>query len=131
MIDLAEVLKALGQVITGSGLFPRIVWQNRDGLPAKPFLIVELLPGPIRDDTLSQTAPTWSGSLLCTVVMDLNRYDAEGRAMIGQLAALFPAGERHSIPGGAVMIAGHPRPLPGYRDGADYRLQLSIPLKSD
>ena len=131
MIDLNEVTKALGQVITGSGLFPRIVWQNRDSLPEKPFLIVELLPGPIIDRTLRQDSPHWSGSLLCTVVMDLNRYDAEGRAMIGQLAGLFPAGGRHTVPGGSVLVAGHPRPLPGYRDGADYRLQLSIPLKSD
>ena len=131
MIDLNEVMKALGEVITASGDFPRIAWPNRDGLPEKPFLIVELLPGPITDPTLSQAAPTWKGQVMATIVVALNTYDDAGQAMIGQLAALFPSGSRLTIPGGKVRIAGHPRPLPGYRAGSDYRLQLSIPLQSD
>lgn len=132
MIDLNAVTKAVGQVIIASGAFPRILWTNRDGLPEKPFLIAELRTKTITDPTLDQAAPQWTGEFTGTIVTDLNQFDAEGAALIGQLAALFPSGSRLTLSTGQkVMIAGHPSPLPGYRDGADYRLQLSIPLQSD
>lgn len=132
MIDHAAIMHAVGQIITASGSFPRILWPNRDGLPEKPFLILELRPKAIRDETLRQTAAMWSGEIIGTVVTDLNRYETEGQALVGDLAALFPSGTRLTITGGAqVLVQGHPQPKGGYRDGADYRLQLSIPLQSD
>ena len=132
MIDHAAIMQAVGQVITASGSFPRILWPNRDGLPEKPFLILELRPKAIRDETLRQTAAVWSGEIIGTVVTDLNRYETEGQALIGARAALVPSGTRLTITGGAkILVPGHPLPKGGYRDGADYRLQLSIPIQSD
>ena len=132
MIDLALVTKAVGQVITASGAFPRVVWPNRDGLPDRPFLVVELLPGPITDATARQAAPTWTGSVVASVVIDLNQFETPGHALAGQLAALFPSGSRLTLDDGAkLLISGHPRVTPGYRDGADYRIPVSIPLSSD
>lgn len=132
MIDLADAMKVLGQAVIASDLFPRILWPNRAALMERPFLAMELRSGLIRDPTLGLDAPTWTGELIATAVTEADTFDTEALAQIAALAALFPAGSRFTMAsGGKLLIAGHPRPLPGYRDGSDFRLQLSIPIQSD
>lgn len=132
MIDQSEILKVCGQTLIGAGI-TRIVWPNADALPAKPYVVMELRPRDIQDRTLEQTAPVWSGTLAITVVTALDQFDTEAQTLVRTIAGLFPAASRLFISfDGYVAISGHPSQAgPGYRDGADWRTTVNIPLRSD
>lgn len=132
MIDQADITKALGQVIVASGQFPRVVWANRDAAPDKPYLVLNLRPVGISDPTIAQTSPKWSGALQGTIVTGLNEFDTAAQAQCKALAELFPSGTRYMLTGGQkIVIAGHPSAGVGYRDGADYRMPVTIQLRSE
>lgn len=132
MIDLSDVMKVLGEVIIAADAFPRILWPNRAELIERPFLALELRPGIIRDQTIGMDGPVWNGDLIATAVIPVDTYETDARSDLAAVAALFPAGSRLTLASGvALLVSGHPRQLPGYRDGSDYRLQLSVPLQSD
>lgn len=132
MIDENEILKAVGQIITASGLFPRIVWANKDAIPERPYLAVSLVPVQVTDETLGLSLPMWSGFVSATVVTGLDEYDTAGKALLKQMGDLFPGATRITMTSGRrLLVSAHPQPLPPYRDGADYRLPIRIPLRTD
>lgn len=132
MIDENEILLAVGQIITGSAIFPRIVWANKDSIPERPYLALSLVPVQVTDDTLGLSLPVWSGFLSATVVTGLDEYDTAGKALLKQLGDLFPGASRIAMATGQqLLVSAHPQPLPPYRDGADYRLPIRIPLRTD
>lgn len=132
MIDQSDILKVCGQTLIGGG-FTRIVWPNSDALPAKPYLVAELRPRDIQDATLGQTSPQWAGTFVVTVVTNLDQFDTEAQSIARTIAGLFPSATRLNLTfDDVIVIAGHPSTAgSGYRDGADWRLPVNVPLRSD
>jgi hypothetical protein len=132
MIDQSDILKICGQAIVASGQFPRIVWPNSASLPAKPYVVIELRPRDIQDRTLRQTAPVWAGTLTATIVTALDKFDTEAQTLAKAMAELFPAASRLTLTSGQrIAVSDHPTPTGGYRDGADWRQPVNIPLRAD
>lgn len=132
MIDQTDLLSVMGKAIAASGLFPRVAYPNKDTAPEKPYLAVSLVPMTITDDTLGQSYPVWTGKLFCTVVTDLGGFDTEAQGLAKSLAELFPSTTKLTLTNGQkVRVSGWPTPATSYRDNSDFRLQVSIPLRSD
>jgi translation initiation factor 1 (eIF-1/SUI1) len=127
------VLLSCGVPIIASSDFPRVVWDNRKALPAKPYIVVSVRTTSIRDRTLTQTSQEWQGALSVTIVTGLDEFQTVGYTMASALADLFPAGSRIPLnPRENIMVAGHPAPKGnGYPDGGDWRLVMEIPLRTD
>lgn len=133
MINIAEIEKAVAGVITGSALFPRIAWANKDLPQVRPYLVVAVVPVMVGDPTLGQTLPVWTGFIILTVVTALNVFETPGQALLKQAGDLFIAGRAGAITmdSGKKLICGHPNSLPPYRQGEDYRLPLRINLRTE
>jgi hypothetical protein len=132
MIDENEIMQAVGEIIIASGQFPRIVWANKDSIPARPYLALSLVPTGVTDDTMAKSLPVWRGFLSATIVTGLDEFETAGRALQVQLGNLFPAAMRVTMASGRrLLVPDHPQTLPPYRDGTDYRLPIRIPLRTD
>lgn len=131
MIDQNEIEKAFGVVITTSGLFPRIVWSDRDLIQERPYIAVTIVPGVTDDRTIGRSKPFWSGFASITAVTALDEYETAGRSLLKQVGDLFPAGTRLAMPGGDLLVPDHPQPIPGYRDKTDFRSVMRINLTTE
>lgn len=133
MINAAEIEKRIDQVITGSGLFPRIAWANKDLAQERPYLAVAVVPASVTDATLAQGRPVWTGFLVLTAVTALNVFETPGQTLLKSAGDLFVAGRAGALTldSGKKLICGHPNQLPPYRAGEDYRLPLRITLRTE
>lgn len=132
MIDETLIIKALGEIIIASGLFPRIAWAGRNADQTLPYLSVSLVPVQIADQTLAQDNPIWTGFLEAQIVTGLDQFETAGITLRRQLAGLFQSGDRLLLDDGVIMmIKGHPQPKTPYRDGPNQRMPLQINLTSD
>lgn len=132
MISASDVEKPLSEAIVASGLFPRVAWANKDFVSERPYIAVMLVPTVVVDGTMAKTNESWTGFLQITAVTAAGQFETDGRAILANAGGLFAAGTRLTMPNGhKVLIYDHPQHSPPYRDGADYRQPLRIPLRTE
>jgi hypothetical protein len=103
-----------------------VIWENRDSIPARPYIALEVVRLAPRDRTVSATKTEFAGFLQASVVAELDQFANPSLEMAEEIAGLFPTGQ--SIPAGDVTITimKPPHIQQGYRDGPDWRTPVKI-----
>lgn len=124
----SAILQAIGQRLQGMANCPPIVWPNKAAAPAKPYLVVQMVPGTATDPTLAGGGGIIeSGQCVVTVVAELNTFSTGAEAVAANIRARFPKGLR---PTAGLTITDAPRILAGYTDDTSYRVAVSIPWQA-
>lgn len=123
MISTSEILKLIGQPLTGLGL--NIAWPNEDTDYSTPFLAVDHVPVSAINQTLD-TSPFVAGFVQVTHISAAGVYSTAGNDAADAIAALYPAGLRLSGNSGFLVIMEPALVEQGYRDGSNWRVPIKI-----
>lgn len=118
-----DIAEALERFIV-EGLPERtIVLENRDSIPERPYLTLEVAPTSRTNPTVDAEprAMISRGKIYIGVVTEAGQFAKPGRQIADEVDALLPYGLRISLTGGSLLIRKPVDILQGYRDGADWR----------
>jgi hypothetical protein len=121
----AEISNALCGRIVDNLPDHRVIWENRDSIPARPYIVLEIVRLPPRDRTVEGTRRERRGYLQATVVSELDEFAGPGLAIAAEIEVLFPKGQI-AVSGEAITILNPPHIGQGYRDGPDWRTPVRI-----
>lgn len=124
----ADIAERLERFIVEGLPTRRVLLENRDGIPAKPYLTVEVAPTSRTNPTTdaSPEALVSSGKVYVTVVDLAGGFAKGSRQIADEVVTLFPYGLRISLTGGRLLIRKPADVLQGYRDGPDWRVPVVI-----
>lgn len=122
----ALIEAALLSALTAALPTARIIRENRDGVPAKPWIAAEVVRVSRLDDTLVGSFPRARGFLQATVVTEAGLGTSDALTLATTIATAFPMGKRMTITGGVVIIWKPPFIDQGFRDGPTWRLPVRI-----
>jgi len=125
-ISLEEIEIELGKYLLTMSDIPAVAWQNRDVDPARPFFAVDHVPGSRIDPTLDGYGETVTGQLMIYVVIAGNTFTKPANSLVDKILMHFKYRTLISLTIGGILIVKPPEPLPGYRDGPDWRLPVRI-----
>ena len=103
-----------------------VLQENRDNLPAQPYLITEIVRVSKTDATLAGGKPVHRGYLQVTVVSETDAFNAEGLAIAEEAAAVFPYALRIPAGDGEIVIQKPPQVEQAFRDGPDWRTPVRV-----
>lgn len=126
-----DIADALGQRLVY--VLPQwtVVFENRDTIPAKPYVAAEIVRVTTTDDTLRGGFKISRGFLQATVVTEAGGFDREALRIADCLAARILYGTRVDIADGTILITKPPAIGQGFRDGPDWRLPVRIDYEAE
>lgn len=122
----AQISDALCRRLVDALPMRRIVLENRDSIPARPYVVVEIVRVSKTDATLDGTAPTHRGFLQATVVSDTDDWANPGLEIAEEVAAVFPYTLRIAAGTGEITILKPPQVEQSFRDGPDWRTPVRV-----
>jgi hypothetical protein len=126
-----DISDALGQQLVAVLPSTTVIFENRDGLPANPYVAAEVVRVSTTDDTLTGGVKISRGFLQATVVTEAGIFANPALRIADEIAAAFPKGERLTITGGTVLITKPPAIGQGFRDGPDWRVPVRIDYEAE
>ena len=126
-----DISDALGQKLVAVMPLNTVIFENRDGIPAKPFIAAEAVRVSTTDDTLRGGFKRSTGFLQATVVTEAGIFANPALQIADAIAAGFPKGTRLTITGGVVMITKPPAIGQGFRDGPDWRVPVRVDYEAE
>lgn len=126
-----DISNALGQRLIHAMPLCTVVLENRDSLPAKPYIAAEVVRVSTTDDTLRGGFKISRGFLQATVVTEAGEFANPALHLADHIAEGFPYGERIAIPDGVILINKPPAIGQGFRDGPDWRLPVRIDYEAE
>ena len=108
-----------------------VIFENRDTIPAKPYVAAEIVRVSTTDDTLRGGFKISRGFLQATVVIEAGGFDREALHIADHIAAGMPYGTRITIPDGTILITKPPAIGQGFRDGPDWRVPVRIDYEAE
>ncbi|MBK9073322.1 MAG: hypothetical protein IPL79_20330 [Myxococcales bacterium] len=124
----AAIAQILGtELLKISSPAPRVVWDNQDASPARPYLQVQMVPVSRQSPGLAGGGVIARGFMQVTVVASAGGFATAALALAQDVADQFPKALRLAGTGGVVTITEAARIMPGYTDGTDWR----IPVQAD
>jgi hypothetical protein len=132
-LTLSQIEMAFSQAVSAIQDIPTIAWPNRMIDPPRPFVMFQHNPGAWTDRTVTGGMTISSGTLLVTVVTNINEFSFPANALADNIMAAFPKGRRiivrdwlfYPLPH-FILINSPPRPIVVGQDGADWRLAVEI-----
>lgn len=121
----AEISDALCGRIKDNLPARKVIWENRDSIPARPYIVLEVVRLPPIDRTVSGGYTERRGFLQATVVSEIDEFANPGLLIAGEIEALFPKGQI-VIGGNAITIRNPPHIGQSFRDGPDWRTPVRI-----
>lgn len=121
----AEISDALCGRIKDNLPARRVIWENRDAIPQRPYIVLEVVRLPPIDRTTDGSLKTRRGYVQATVVSEVDEFANPGLLISGEIEALFPKGQI-VIGGNAITIKNPPHISQGFRDGPDWRTPVRI-----
>lgn len=109
----------------------RIVLENRDSIPARPYIVLEIVRVSKTDATLDGAQPIHRGFLQATVVSDTDAWANTGLDIAEEVAAVFPYGQRFAAGGGEITIKKPPQVEQAFRDGPDWRTPVRVDYEAE
>jgi hypothetical protein len=125
-----DISDALGQALVAATT-TTVIFENRDSLPALPYIAAEVVRVSTTDDTLRGGFTRSVGFLQATVVTEAGIFANPALQIADEIAAAFPKGERLTIPGGTILITKPPAIGQGFRDGPDWRVPVRIDYEAE
>lgn len=123
----AAISNALTVRLAEAPVLANIVWENKDALPVKPYLVFENVRTGMQNYTLASGSPVGEGYLMISVVTDTDAFDTDATVIADNVAERFPYGLRLAVAGGGhVLIRGTPRLLQGFNDGINWRVPVRV-----
>lgn len=109
--------------LTGALPFERVVPENCDSLPEKPYITIDLVPLSRSNQTLSGGFERSRGFCQLSLVSETNEDIGSSTEKAEEIAAVFPYRLRH---GDELVITKPPLIEKGYRDGPDWRTPIRV-----
>jgi hypothetical protein len=126
-----DISNALGQRLVAVLPATTVVFENRDGLPANPYVAAEDVRVSTTDDTLTGGFKISRGFLQATVVTEAGIFANPALQIADEIAAGFNYGDRISITDGVILITKPPAIGQGFRDGPDWRVPVRIDYEAE
>lgn len=126
-----DISDALGQQLVAALPSTTVVLENRDSLPARPYVAAEIVRISTTDDTLRGGFRRSVGFMQATVVIEAGVFANPALTIADQIAAGFPYGDRIAFPGGTILITKPPAIGQGFRDGPDWRVPVRIDYEAE
>ena len=126
-----DISDALGQALVYGMPLYTVVLENRDSVPAKPYIAAEIVRVSTTDDTLRGGFKISRGYMQATVVIEAGNLANEALHIADHIAEAFPYGTRTNIPDGTILITKPPAIAQGFRDGPDWRLPVRIDYEAE
>jgi hypothetical protein len=126
-----DISNALGQRLVAVLPATTVVFENRDGLPANPYVAAEVVRVSTTDDTLTGGFKISRGFLQATVVTEAGIFANPALQIADEIAAGFAYGDRISITDGVILITKPPAIGQGFRDGPDWRVPVRIDYEAE
>lgn len=125
--DICEALEKRIHTLHVDGEL-EVVLENRDSIPDRPYIVVQIVPTGRTDDTVKGTPSleTETGFMTCTIVTQSGNWAKPGRTLADTIRALFPKALRIPITGGMVTITKPAETLQAFPDGPDWRQPVRI-----
>ena len=125
----AEISDALCRRLVDALPLRRIVLENRDSIPARPYIVVEVVRVSKTDATLDGTGPTHRGFVQATVVSETDAWANDALNIAEEVAAVFPYGQR--LANGQITIKKPPQIEQAFRDGPDWRTPVRVDYEAE
>jgi hypothetical protein len=122
----AEVVAALTARLKWCLPLYRILEENRDGLPLRPYLVLDVVPVSRTDNTLRGGLAIRRGFLQVTVVTEAGSYAFDALTIAAEVEEAFTYGLRLPAGGGEIVITKPPETGQGFRDGPDWRVPVRV-----
>lgn len=126
-----DISDALGQALVAGMPQYTVVVENRDSVPAKPYIAFEIVRVSTTDDTLRGGFKISRGFMQATVVAEAGEFANPSLRIADLIAAGFPYGTRLTIPDGTVLITKPPAVGQGFRDGPDWRTPVRVDYEAE
>lgn len=126
-----DIANVLGQRLVYAMPEHTVLFENRDGLPARPYIAFEIVRVSTTDDTLRGGHKISRGFIQATVVTEAGSFANEGLHIADHIAEGFPYGDRLDIPGGTILIRKTPEVGQGFRDGPDWRTPVRVDYEAE
>lgn len=120
-----DIANALGQRLAMVPTIATVIFENRDAMPALPYIWAEIVPTSRLDRSMVGGSAISRGFMIATIIAPLNKFATPARAMADLIIARFPARLILPIAGGKVII-GDVEPLQGYPDAVAWRQPVRI-----
>jgi len=126
-----DIQNALGQRLVDAMPLYEVVFENRDSVPARPYIAAEVVRVRTFDDTLAGGFKHSVGFFQATVVIEAGLFASPALHIADHIAEAFPYGTRITIPGGVITVMQPPAIQQGIRDGMDYRVPVRIDYEAE
>lgn len=126
-----DIADALGQRLVYALPQWTVIFENRDTIPAKPYVAAEIVRVSTTDDTLGGGFKISRGFLQATAVIEAGGFDREALHIADHIAEGLPYGTRIAIPDGTITIKQPPAIGQGFRDGPDWRVPVRIDYEAE
>jgi hypothetical protein len=125
-VNERDISEALCRSIVDAMPTRCFVLENRDSLPAKPYVALEVVRVSKTDDTLRGGHTRALGFVQATVVTDRGAFDSEALCLADEVERALPYGTRITITGATITILKPPFTGQGFPDGPDWRVPVRI-----
>lgn len=122
----ADISDALCRHLVEAMPLARFVLENRNSLPRKPYIALEVVRVSKTDDTLGGGFSRALGFVQATVVAPTDTFANDALNLAAEVEAAIPYGTRISITDGVITILRPPFTGQGFRDGPDWRVPVRI-----
>lgn len=126
-----DISDALGQQLVNAMPTTTVVVENRDSVPATPYIAAEVVRVSTTNDTLGTGFKIARGYMQATVVIEAGEFANPALRLADEVAAGFPYGDRIAIPDGTILITKPPAIGQGFRDGPDWRVPVRIDYEAE
>lgn len=126
-----DISDALGQQLVAALPSTTVVLENRDSLPARPYVAAEIVRVSTTDDTLRGGSKISRGYMQATVVTEAGIFANPALQIAEEIVVAFPYGDRIAIPSGVILITKPPAIGQGFRDGPDWRVPVRIDYEAE
>lgn len=122
----AEISNALCRRLVEALPLRTIVLENRDSIPARPYVAVELVRVSKTDATLNGAQAIHRGFLQATVVSKVDAFANDALGIAEEVAGVFPYTQRITAGTGQIVIWKPPQVEQAFRDGPDWRTPVRV-----
>lgn len=121
--EISDALK--GRLLTVAGVIP-VSWPGLDFVPGAEYIEFRHAPVGRFDNTGAATVAYQEGIALITAVVKAGIGEKRVEQIADTIRAGFPMGLRITAGSGKVLITKPADPVPGFTDGAYYRLPVRV-----
>lgn len=125
MISEVHIANVLGQRLVMAPSIATVIFENKDAMPALPYIWAEIVPTSRVDRSMCGGSAISRGFMVATIIAPLNQFATPARALADLIVSRFPARLSLSITGGKVII-GDVEPMPGFPDAVSWRQPVRI-----